>query len=242
MSGEITVPLLPCRSIDEIADFYQMLGFERTYWQTKPYPCVGLRREDFQLQFFGLDGFDPEASYGSCVVLVEDTMALYEAFAAGMRAVHGKVLVAGIPRMTRPRKRKNTGNAAGFSVVDPGGNWIRIFHNTDAAGDITDEPSSQLAKAMQNAVVLGDSKGDTGQAARVLDSALNRHRASTPVTDLVEALVYGAELSMRLGDRARAGVLLAEVAAAELTDEQRDSLSEALANAANLEQARTAGD
>ncbi|MGF4042003.1 VOC family protein [Paenarthrobacter nitroguajacolicus] len=242
MSGEITVPLLPCRSIDEIADFYQMLGFERTYWQTKPYPCVGLRREDFQLQFFGLDGFDPEASYGSCVVLVEDTMALYEAFAAGMRAVHGKVLVAGIPRMTRPRKRKNTGNAAGFSVVDPGGNWIRIFHNTDAAGDITDEPSSQLAKAMQNAVVLGDSKGDTGQAARILDSALNRHRASTPVTDLVEALVYGAELSMRLGDRARAGVLLAEVAAAELTDEQRDSLSEALANAANLEQARTAGD
>ncbi|WP_420180915.1 hypothetical protein [Paenarthrobacter sp. TA1.8] len=242
MSGEITVPLLPCRSIDEIADFYQMLGFERTYWQTKPYPCVGLRREDFQLQFFGLDGFDPEASYGSCVVLVEDTMALYEAFAAGMRAVHGKVLVAGIPRMTKPRKRKNTGNAAGFSVVDPGGNWIRIFHNTDAAGDITDEPSSQLAKAMQNAVVLGDSKGDTGQAARILDSALNRHRASTPVTDLVEALVYGAELSMRLGDGARAGVLLAEVAAAELTDEQRDSLSEALANAANLEQARTAGD
>ncbi|NWL09844.1 hypothetical protein DM793_00805 [Paenarthrobacter nitroguajacolicus] len=242
MSGEITVPLLPCRSIDEIADFYQMLGFERTYWQTKPYPCVGLRREDFQLQFFGLDGFDPEASYGSCVVLVEDTMALYEAFAAGMRAVHGKVLVAGIPRMTRPRQRKNTGNAAGFSVVDPGGNWIRIFHNTDAAGDITDEPSSQLAKAMQNAVVLGDSKGDTGQAARILDSALNRHRGSTPVTDLVEALVYGAELSMRLGDRARAGVLLAEVAAAELTDEQRDSLSEELANAANLEQARTAGD
>ncbi|MGO4146375.1 hypothetical protein AB4Y77_14960 [Paenarthrobacter sp. YAF11_1] len=242
MSGEITVPLLPCRSIDEIADFYEMLGFERTYWQTKPYPCVGLRREDFQLQFFGLDGFDPEASYGSCVVLVEDTMALYEAFAAGMRAVHGKVLVAGIPRMTRPRKRKNTGNAAGFSVVDPGGNWIRIFHNTDTADDSTDEPTSQLAKAMQNAVVLGDSKGDTRQAARILDSALNRHRASTPVIDLVEALVYGAELSMRLGDRARAGVLLAEVAAVELTGEQRENLSEALANAANLEQARTAGD
>ncbi|WP_311212209.1 MULTISPECIES: hypothetical protein [unclassified Arthrobacter] len=242
MSGEITVPLLPCRSIDEIADFYEMLGFERTYWQTKPYPCVGLRREDFQLQLFGLDGFDPEASYGSCVVLVEDTMALYEAFAAGMRAVHGKVLVAGIPRMTRPRKRKNTGNAAGFSVVDPGGNWIRIFHNTDTADDSTDEPTSQLAKAMQNAVVLGDSKGDTRQAARILDSALNRHRASTPVIDLVEALVYGAELSMRLGDRARAGVLLAEVAAVELTGEQRENLSEALANAANLEQARTAGD
>lgn len=238
MSGEITVPLLPCRSIDEIADFYQMLGFERTYWRTKPYPCVGLRREDFQLQFFGLEGFDPEASYGSCVVLVEDTMALYEAFAAGMRAVHGKVLVSGIPRMTRPRKRKNTGNAAGFSVVDPGGNWIRIFHNSQAADHALDEPSSQLAKAMGSAVVLGDSKGDTRQASRILDSALNRHRGSAPPTDLVEALVYGAELAMRLGNRARAGLLLAEVAAVQLTGEQRESVSEALANAADLEQAR----
>ncbi|MFJ6535073.1 hypothetical protein ACIQH5_02495 [Paenarthrobacter sp. NPDC091711] len=242
MSGEITVPLLPCRSIDEIADFYQMLGFERTYWQTKPYPCVGLRREDFQLQFFGLDGFDPEASYGSCVVLVEDTMALYEAFAAGMRAVHGKVLVTGIPRMTRPRKRKNSGNATGFSVVDPGGNWIRIFHNTDAADTDTDEPSSQLAKATRNAVVLGDSKGDTRQAARILGSALNKHRGSAPVTELVEALVYAAELAMRLGEQAQAGELLAEVAAIKLTGEQRESLSEALANAADLEQARTVGN
>ncbi|GAB3755110.1 hypothetical protein GCM10028864_35680 [Microlunatus parietis] len=218
-----------------------MLGFERTYRQAKPYPCVGLRREDFNLQFFGLDGFDPEASYGSCVVLVEDTLALYEAFAAGMRAVHGKVLVSGRPRMTRPRKRKNVGNISGFSVVDPGGNWIRIFHNTDAADAGTDEPSSQLAKTMRNAVVLSDSKGDTPQAARILDSALIKHRESAPVTDLVEALVYGAELAIRLDDRARAGVLLAEVAAAELTSEQRERLSEALANAADLELARAAG-
>ncbi|MFK0009527.1 hypothetical protein ACIQTZ_20995 [Paenarthrobacter sp. NPDC090520] len=240
MSGEIAVPLLPCRSIDEIADFYQMLGFERTYWQTKPYPCVGLRREDLQLQFFGLDGFDPETSYGSCVVLVEDTMALYAAFAASMRRTHGKVLVSGIPRMTRPRKRKNTGNASGFSVVDPGGNWIRFFHNTEAADDSVNEPSSQLAKATQNAVVLGDSKGDTRQAARILDSTLTRHRATAPVTDLVEALVYRAELALRLGDSPQAGALLEEVATAELTGEQRKSLSEVLANAADLEQARNA--
>lgn len=241
MTGEITVPLLPCRSIDEIEDFYRILGFERTYRQDKPYPCVGLRREDFNLQFFGLDGFDPETSYGSCVVLVEDTMALYEAFAAGMRAVHGKVLVSGLPRMTRPRKRKNVGNISGFSIVDPGGNWIRIFHNTAAADNSTDEPSSQLAKTVHNAVVLSDSKGDVRQAARILDSALIKHRESAPVTDLVEALVYAAELAIRLGDRARADVLLAEVAATELTDEQRERLSEALANAADLEQAQTVG-
>ena len=52
-AGEITIPLLPCRFIDEIADFYQMLGFERSYRQTKPNPCVTLRRDDLVLKFFG---------------------------------------------------------------------------------------------------------------------------------------------------------------------------------------------
>lgn len=48
MAHEITVPLLPCGSIDEIVEFYTMLGFTRTYYQLRPYPCVGLRREDLQ--------------------------------------------------------------------------------------------------------------------------------------------------------------------------------------------------
>jgi hypothetical protein len=41
-----------------------------------------------------------------------------------MRAVHGKLLISGIPRMTRPRLRND--RFTGFTVVDPGGNWIRI--------------------------------------------------------------------------------------------------------------------
>jgi hypothetical protein len=38
MANEITVPLLPCRDIDEIVDFYAMLGFTRTYDQLLPNP------------------------------------------------------------------------------------------------------------------------------------------------------------------------------------------------------------
>jgi hypothetical protein len=228
MANEITVPLLPCRSIDEIVEFYTMLGFDQTYYQLRPYPCVGLQREDLQLQFFGLPDFTPEDSYGSCVVLVSDTWELFESFAAGMRQTHGKLLVSGIPRMTRPRRRKNADNAAGFTVVDPGGNWIRIFHNTAAADDSTDdstnEPASQLAKAMQNAVVLGDSKGDTRQAARILDSALTKHRGSAPVTDLVEALAYRAELALRADDTTAARETLAQAHALILTEAERAKL------------------
>ncbi|HLT62848.1 MAG TPA: VOC family protein [Microlunatus sp.] len=241
IAGEITTPLLPCRSIDEIEDFYRMLGFERRYRQTRPNPYVIVHREDLELQFFGMDGFDPEASYGSCVVLVEDPMELYQSFAAGMRAVHGKVLVSGTPRITRPRRRKNTGGSTGFSVVDPGGNWIRFFRNAaQAAEDAPPEPTGRLAQALQNAIVLGDSKGDPRQAARVLTGALHRHGEAASTTDRVEALVYAAELALRLDDRQRAGELLAEVRAVELTAAERASLAEPLADADDLDQARSA--
>lgn len=230
MAGEKTVPLLPCRDIDEIDDFYRMLGFERTYRQAKPYPCVGLRREDLELQFFGLDGFDPAQSYGSCVVLVDDTAALYQAFADGMRAEHGKVLVTGIPRMTRPRKRKNVGDTTGFSVVDPGGNWIRIFRRSTGAP--LEAASSQLGRALENAVVQGDSRGDVRQAARILDTALGRH--PDPAADRVEVLVYRAELALRLDDPERARDLLTEVETTALTDPERTRLADTLANARDL--------
>jgi hypothetical protein len=66
------------------------------------------------------------ASYGPCLVLEPNVDELPAAFAKGMRAEYGKVLVSGIPRMTRPRPRKNNAGVTGFSVIDPGGNWIRI--------------------------------------------------------------------------------------------------------------------
>ena len=125
MANEVTVPLLPCASIDDIITFYEVLGFHTTYKQRKPYACVGVQREDLNLQFFEIAGFDPEQSYGSCLVLTADLEGLHRAFAAGMRAAYGKVLVSGTPRMTRPRARKNADGFGGFSVIDPGGNWIR---------------------------------------------------------------------------------------------------------------------
>ncbi|GIJ34548.1 hypothetical protein Vse01_36960 [Micromonospora sediminimaris] len=39
----MTVPLLPCPSIDDIVAFYQVLGFHPTYQQRKPNPYVALR-------------------------------------------------------------------------------------------------------------------------------------------------------------------------------------------------------
>ncbi|AGZ39463.1 hypothetical protein [Actinoplanes friuliensis] len=211
MSNEVTVPLLPCGSIDDIENFYGVLGFSTTYKQRKPNAAVGLRREDLHLQFFEIAGFEPEQSYGSCLVLTEDIAGLHRAFAAGMRAAYGKVLVAGVPRMTRPRARKNADGVGGFSVVDPGGNWIRVFQKPDTMSATAPAAAGRLAKALANAVVLADSKGDVGQAARILDSALARPQDDDDPVTHVEVVVYRAELAIALDDRETAVEMLARV-------------------------------
>lgn len=230
MANEVTVPLLPCASIDEMVAFYEALGFRRTYRQTKPNPYVVVRREDVELHFAGIDGFAPAESYGSCIVLVPDVGALHQAFVAGLRAAYGKVPLAGIPRMTRPRKRKNSGNLSGFTVIDPGGNWIRIF---PATGGGAEPAVSKLAKAMENAVVMADSHGDTAQAAKILEGALSRATDASAV-ERVEALAYRAELAVTLGDVARADSALAELKKIDLTAAEREQLADTLTAAEDL--------
>ena len=234
MANEITVPLLPCRDIDEIVEFYSMLGFSRTYYQALPNPYVALKREDIQIHFFGIPDFNPEDSYGSCLVIVRDTGELYRAFAEGIRAVRGKLLVSGIPRMTRPRKRKNADNHSGFTVIDPGGNWIRIMAAKPEA-DATKAVPSKLAKSLQSAVVMGDSHGFDPRAAQILDAALERDKDMASATDLLEALAYRAELALRVDDTASAARALTQARSISLSDSERDKLAETLVSLEDLE-------
>ncbi|HEX7304582.1 hypothetical protein [Lentzea sp.] len=189
MANELTIPLLPCVDIDETAAFYEMLGFSVTYRQMKPNPYVALRREDLNLHFYGMPGHVPEDSHSTCIVIVEDTGPLFEAFAAGMRAVHGKVLISGIPRMTRPRVRND--RYSGFTVVDPGGNWIRI-----SKGVTEPEATTPLARAVENAARQADARGDERQALKILEGALKKADGTEP--ELAEAQAYRDELVERI--------------------------------------------
>jgi catechol 2,3-dioxygenase-like lactoylglutathione lyase family enzyme len=188
----IVIPMLPCADIDEIADFFTALGFTVVYRQVKPNPFVALEGYGFPIQYYGIDGHLPEASHSTCGVVVADTVALFGAFAAGLRGRYGKLPVAGFPRITRPRPRKNVEGHTGFSLIDPAGNWIRVFE----AGE--PEPvveSSPLRDALLNAVVLADSKGDDHQAAKILRGAVRRADASDPAA--AEAQKFLAELDER---------------------------------------------
>ncbi|HYH77912.1 MAG TPA: hypothetical protein VD841_10475 [Arthrobacter sp.] len=225
------VPLLPCASIDDMLSFYTALGFEQTYRQTKPNPALAMRRGDIDLQFFGMPGFEPADSYGSCIITVPDTAELHRVFSQGLRSLYGKVPLSGIPRMTRPRPRKNAEGLAGFSVVDPGGNWLRIY--PDAAATAHPHSAGKLAQALDNAVVLADSRGDPAQAAKILDGALAKAFDATTV-ERVEALAYRAELAVTLQDPAQAAATLAELDGIPLDPSDRERLADTLAAIADL--------
>jgi hypothetical protein len=234
MTNEVTVPLLPCASIDDIATFYAALGFESTYQQRRPNPYVALRRDDLHLHFFEMLGFEPEQSYGSCLVLTSDLGELHRAFAAGMRTAYGKVLVAGIPRMTRPRARRNNDGLGGFSVIDPGGNWIRVVQNPATAPTPEPSPAGRLAKALANAVVQGDSRGDANQAVRILDNALAHPQPDDDPVAQVQVLVYRAELAMVLHDQKTAAEMLARVDSVVLTADETERAASTFEAAADL--------
>ena len=242
------VPALPCRDIDEVRDFWTALGFDVTYRQLRPNPYVAVRRGGIDLHYFGLDGLEPQDSYSTCIVVVEDTEPVFEAFAAGLRARYGRLPLTGFPRITRPRRRANAGGTTGFSLVDPAGNWVRVMRRSPTATPTTDtagasavdayaaRPEGRLARALDDAVVQADSHGDPVQARKILAGTLRRAGDDADVADRVRALAYLAELAVRVGDpdAARTHLDDLDALAGALGPDARDAVGPTLAEAADL--------
>jgi catechol 2,3-dioxygenase-like lactoylglutathione lyase family enzyme len=231
MANERTYPCLPCRDIDEAIAFYESIGFKRTYRQVRPNPYAVVALEEIQIHLFGMDGFDPANSYGTVIIAVPDPDSLYQAFAAGLRKVHGKLLVSGIPRMTRPRKK--FGTVRGFSVVDPGGNWLRIYKLGESEEKDSAEKAEGLAQIIYVATRLGDAHGDETLALKTLENGLTRFPDS-PAIDLAKAYLYRAELAVRTKDHELAQASLTAAKALELTADEKATLADEFAHMTEL--------
>ncbi|WP_432944600.1 VOC family protein [Kribbella sp. CA-253562] len=204
-----TVPILPSRDLDDVLPFYLALGFRQTYRQARPNPYLCVSRGDgFDLHFFGLPEHDAQNSLFSVVVSVPDTQALYDEFAAGLRSAYGRLPIAGLPRITRPRRKQGAG--AGFSVVDPAGNWLRI-----SSGAEETETGDRFERALLNAARQADARGDEAAGIKVLEAALRRHPDATD-QERIPVLIYLAELLIRTGGPAAA--VLDELAALDTSD------------------------
>jgi catechol 2,3-dioxygenase-like lactoylglutathione lyase family enzyme len=231
MANERTYPCLPCREIDESIAFYETLGFKRTYRQVRPNPYAVVALEDIHIHLFGMEGFNPADSYGSVIVAVPDPDSLYHDFAISLRKTYGKLPVAGIPRITRPRKKYGT--VRGFSVVDPGGNWLRIYKLGDTEQEDSAEKAEGLTQVIYVATRLGDAHGDEALALKTLESGLTRFTNATAV-ELARAHLYRAELAVRTKDYELARSSLTAANSLELTDEERAALKEEFAHATEL--------
>lgn len=231
MANERTYPCLPCGDLDDAIAFYQVLGFTRVYRQIAPNPYAVVAREDLNIHLFGIPNFNPAESYGSVIVVVPDVDALYHSFAAGLRAAYGKLPSVGYPRITRPRNK--FGTVRGFSVVDVGGNWLRISKAGDTEEEAAAEPMAGLAKVLNVAARLGDAHGDEARALKTLETGLKRFPGA-PVIDHARALLYRAELAVRLDKSALARSSLAAARALKMTPRQTALIAQELAQTSDL--------
>ncbi len=204
-----SIPLLPCTTLEETLPFWQALGFEATHWQKSPSVYGVVRRNNYELHFYGLKGLDPQTAFSTCVVIVPDVERLHDTFAQGLRAALGKLPVAGIPRMTRMKPGQTR-----FTVVDPSGNSV-IFvkrgpEDEAAAEEYKRAGQTPLQKALSVAARLRDFKNDDAAAAKTLDNALARHPDAAPA-ERAAVLAARLELAEAMGEQARAAELAAEL-------------------------------
>lgn len=217
-----TIPVLPCVDLTGTVDFYEALGFAVTYRQERPYLYLSLRLDDIELHFTeaspNLDR--SEENSGGCLVFVDDVAPFHARFVDGLERRHGRILVGGLPRITRLRPGQTR-----FSICDPSGNSIIVINQDEP--DIEYGGSSRLsglAKAHDNVRIFRDFKNDDALAARALDAGLRRHRATATRLELARALADRAELAIVLGDDSLAAAMRDELTTMALTDDERAQL------------------
>ncbi|GAA4918945.1 VOC family protein [Streptomyces coeruleoprunus] len=223
---EKTIPILPCRTIQPVLDFYTALGFEVTFLQKSPNPYAVVERGGIQLHFFGMKQYEPAESYSTCSIHSDDVDGLHEVFRASLKAAYGRVPTRGLPRIG-PLKDTSHGMRQ-FLVTDPGGNCLRIGQQTSQDQHHRPAPKETFSRALHHASLLADSKEDPAGAAKIIDRVLCiEDERPTPV-QLLRLLVLRADVAGRLGDEEAARSALARAGAVHLTTEERESVPDDL--------------
>ncbi|CUW25934.1 MULTISPECIES: bleomycin resistance protein [Streptomyces] len=230
--SETTIPILPCRTLQPVLDFYSALGFDVTFQQTSPNPYAVVERGGIQLHFFGMKRYEPTESFSTCYVRTDDVDGLHQAFRAGLAARYGRVPTRGLPRMGALRDTSH--GMRQFLMTDPGGNCIRVGQPTSEDLHHRPAPKETFARALHYASLFADSREDPAAAAKVLDQVLRlQDERPTPV-QLLRLLVLRADVARRLGDEELALSALSRAAAIHLTAEERDSVEDDLARLKEL--------
>ena len=118
-------------------------------------------------------------------------------------------------------------------MIDPGGNWLRIYKLGDTEQEDSAEKAEGLAQIIYVAARLGDAHGDEAQALKTLENGLTRF-PEAPAIELAKAYLYRAELAVRTKNRELAQSSLSSAKSLELTVEDQVALEEEFAHVTEL--------
>jgi hypothetical protein len=117
MQDDLSIPILPSRSVVDTLAFYRGLGFDGEILGAGDSYLI-LRRGTVELHFFTHKELVPAESSAGCYIRVADADGIYQAFAS-----------AKLPRRGIPRQDALEDKPWGlreFAIVDRDGNLLRI--------------------------------------------------------------------------------------------------------------------
>ncbi len=233
MANEVVVPILPSRSLKTILEFYGALGFHIKYEQHAPYVYGSVGLEQIQLDFIGSKTLlENQESSHICLIVVENVADLQKRFSTGVKALFGKQLRKGIPRIGSVN---TVSKDQRFTVIDPSGNRL-IFVQPKTKSPQKTKPKNltPLARAVQAARLYAYSREDPQMAVDHLDLALE-NLTDEPSEVRFRAFVLRADLAEMLDDRERLKFFVGQAKAVPLKAANRPELLEEIERLAALE-------
>jgi hypothetical protein len=220
----MTVPVLFAVSLDETLDFWEALGYKKTYYQKSPYGYGVMSRGEYGLHFIQQKGIKPEDNPIGCLMMVTDVELVHQNFSKALKEKLGRVPNKGLPRITRIRPGQTR-----FTVTDPSGNWVTFIKFGDEDEDMVVNSEqrgeqSPLEFAISRATRFRKSKLDVSGAAKILDVALDRHSDEATIV-IARALLLRADIALDAEDTSTASASLQKLRDLPLSAEDRASLN-----------------
>lgn len=233
----IITPIFPCKSLNELLEFYQTLGFVVTYHQKSPNPYAVVEKGWLKLDFYSIKHHDPQKCYHTCYILTDEADDLYEEFTSALRKKNGKLPTRGLPRISEIRDKPS--GVREFMFSDLAGNCIRIgrkinkLWNEDA--DEINAANNRLSLALDFAYKSEDEPDEYEKVGKVLDKAIEREK-NHPCINLYKVMIIRADIAIEQEDLALAKTLLNEVKASQLINSNVERFDTELQRIADLEQ------
>lgn len=232
------VPILPCKSLDELLNFYKQLGFEVVYHQKSPNPYAIVEKDWIRLDFYGIKHHDPKKCYHTCYILADEADALYEQFSNALRKQSGKLPTRGLPRISEIRDKSS--GVREFMFSDVAGNCIRIGRKIDSTEE-PEYPAEIMAANKRLSLVLDfayrseDEPDEYEKVAALLNKAIEREKGF-PCINLYKAMTLRADIAIQQENIILAQQLLNEVKTSRLITDDKEKYKAELQRVADLEQ------